>query len=123
MYFDGSEIEVEPLKVKEELHWVFADLMAGKDTIKILADLNKCYPFASNEKEKAVHEALGKDNRMIVEKAKELIGEGKKEEFDLVIGALQERVDNCEKYLGEIKTTEDLKNITIGQDMEAIGDE
>lgn len=42
----------------------------------------------------------------------------KKEEFDLVIGALQERVDNCEKYLGGIKTTEDLKNITIGQALE-----
>ena len=39
----------------------------------------------------------------------------KKEDFDLVIGALQERLDNCEKYLGEIQTTEDLKNITIGQ--------
>ena len=36
----------------------------------------------------------------------------KKEEFDLVISALQERLDNCEKYLGEIKTTEDLKTIT-----------
>ena len=42
----------------------------------------------------------------------------KKEDFDLVISALQERVDNCEKYLGEIKTTEDLKNITIGQALE-----
>ena len=42
----------------------------------------------------------------------------KKEEFDLVINALQERVDNCEKYLSNIKTTEDLKNITIGQALE-----
>ena len=42
----------------------------------------------------------------------------KKEEFDLVISALQERLDNCERYLGEIKTTEDLKNITIGQALE-----
>lgn len=42
----------------------------------------------------------------------------KKEEFDLVIGALQKRLNNCEKYLGEIKTTEDLKNITIGQALE-----
>lgn len=42
----------------------------------------------------------------------------KKEEFDLVISALQERLDNCEKYLGGIKTTEDLKNITIGQALE-----
>ena len=42
----------------------------------------------------------------------------KKEEFDLVISALQKRLNNCEKYLGEIKTTEDLKNITIGQALE-----
>ena len=42
----------------------------------------------------------------------------KKEEFDLVINALQERLDNCEKYLGEIQTTEDLKNITIKQALE-----
>lgn len=42
----------------------------------------------------------------------------KKEEFDLVISALQERLNNCEKYLGEIQTTEDLKNITIGQALE-----
>ena len=42
----------------------------------------------------------------------------KKEEFDLVVSSLQERLDNCERYLGEIKTTEDLKNITIGQALE-----
>ena len=42
----------------------------------------------------------------------------KKEEFNLVISALQERLDNCEKYLGEIQTTEDLKNITIKQALE-----
>ena len=42
----------------------------------------------------------------------------KKEEFDLVVSSLQERLDNCEKYLGEIRTTEDLKNITIGQALE-----
>ena len=42
----------------------------------------------------------------------------KKEEFDLVINALQERLDNCKKYLGEIQTTEDLKNITIKQALE-----
>ena len=42
----------------------------------------------------------------------------KKEDFDLVISTLQERLDNCEKYLGEIQTTEDLKNITIGQALE-----
>ena len=45
MTFDGDEIEVKPLNVKKTLYWVFADLCAEKDTIKILSDLNKAYPF------------------------------------------------------------------------------
>ena len=51
MTFDGDEIEVKSLNVKKQLYWVFADLCAEKDTIKILSDLNKAYPFASNEAE------------------------------------------------------------------------
>ncbi len=59
MTFDGDEIEVKALNVKKQLYWVFADLCAEKDTIKILADLNKAYPFASNEAEENLHKALG----------------------------------------------------------------
>jgi len=69
LIFDGNEIEVERLKVNKEFYWVFADLMAQKDTIKILSDLNKCYPFPQNEMEQNVHDALGKDNRIIIQKA------------------------------------------------------
>ena len=51
MTFDGDEVEVQTLNVKKTLYWVFADLCGSKNTIKILADLNKAYPFPSNEKE------------------------------------------------------------------------
>ena len=69
MTFDGDEIEVRSLNVKKHLYWVFADLCAEKDTIKILSDLNKAYPFPSNEKEQAEHEALGEKNLELVDKA------------------------------------------------------
>jgi hypothetical protein len=42
----------------------------------------------------------------------------KKEEFDLVINALRERVEGCKKHLDGIQSTADLKNITIGQAVE-----
>lgn len=69
MVFDGIETEVSQLTVKGVFYWVYADLNANKDTIKILSDLGKCYPFAKNELEWNVQEALGRKNRKIVEKA------------------------------------------------------
>ena len=69
MNFDGDEIEVRPLNVKQHLYWVFADLCAEKDTIRILSDLNKAYPFPNNDAERAEHEALGERNLEIVERA------------------------------------------------------
>jgi UTP-glucose-1-phosphate uridylyltransferase/mevalonate kinase len=79
MRFDGDDISVERLTVKKNLYWVFADLNAKKDTVKILSDLNKCYPFAENEKERNVHEALGKRNVEIIEQAIEYIKNGEAE--------------------------------------------
>ena len=76
MTFDGDEIEVKSLNVKKELHWVFADLCAEKNTIRILSDLNKSYPFASTDEEKNLHKALGEWNHEIVEKAIELMASG-----------------------------------------------
>ena len=69
MEFDGVEIESKELRAGGTFHWVIANLMASKDTIRILADLNKAFPFTDNEKEKRVQEALGNDNRKIVYEA------------------------------------------------------
>ncbi len=76
MTFDGDEIEVRSLNVKKHLYWVFADLCAEKDTIKILSDLNKAYPFPSNDAERAEHEALGQENQEIVDRAIRYMAEG-----------------------------------------------
>ena len=76
MTFDGDEIEVKSLNVKKPLYWVFADLCAEKDTIRILSDLNKAYPFASNEAEENLHKALGEWNHEIVEKAMKYMASG-----------------------------------------------
>ena len=76
MHFDGDDINVERLSVKGDFHWVFADLNARKDTIKILGDLNKCFPFAETEKEKNVHAALGELNQNITKRAVEYLKNG-----------------------------------------------
>ena len=76
MEFDGVEIDSGEIRVGTTFHWVIANLMASKDTIKILADLNKAYPFAENEAERKVQEALGPDNRRIVTRAGKLLEQG-----------------------------------------------
>ena len=76
MTFDGDEIEVRSLNVKKHLYWVFADLCAEKDTIKILSDLNKAYPFPNSDAERAEHEALGEKNLELVNRAIKCMAEG-----------------------------------------------
>ena len=51
MEFDGVEVDSRELHAGGTFYWVVANLMSSKDTIKILADLNKCFPFAENDKE------------------------------------------------------------------------
>jgi UTP-glucose-1-phosphate uridylyltransferase/galactokinase len=81
MTFDGDEVEVRSLNVKKPLYWVFADLCGEKDTVKILRDLNKAYPFASNEQEEREHQALGELNRDIVDRAIKYMAEGEVEKL------------------------------------------
>ena len=76
MVFDGDEVEAKPLVVKAPLYWVFADLCASKDTIRILRDLNKAFPFASNEREDRLQKALGEWNQDIVNRAVDYMAQG-----------------------------------------------
>ena len=76
MTFDGDEVEVKTLNVKKHLYWVFADLCAEKNTIKILRDLNKGYPFASNEMEEREQKALGEENQKIINLAVNYMAKG-----------------------------------------------
>jgi len=76
MEFDGIEVDSRELRAGGTFHWVVANLMASKDTIRILADLNKAYPFAKNSLERQVQEALGEDNRRIIERGIDLLEKG-----------------------------------------------
>ncbi|MCR4850669.1 MAG: hypothetical protein K5870_05350 [Lachnospiraceae bacterium] len=93
MVFEGNEIDVDRITVKKPLHYVFADLMAGKDTVKILADLNSAYPFPRNDKDRILHEALGLDNAEITGLARKYISEGDAEKLGQLMIRAQEIFD------------------------------
>lgn len=93
MTFDGDEIEVQSLNVKKPLFWVFADLCGEKNTVKILRDLNKAYPFASNEQEEREHQALGELNRDIVDRAIQYMADGEVEKLGALMTEAEELFD------------------------------
>ena len=124
MTFDGDEVEVQALNVKKHLYWVFADLCGEKDTIKILADLNKAYPFASTEKERMLHDALGRKNQEFVDRAIRYMAEGNVEELGQLMTETEEVFDRqvapmCPEELTSPKlkavlADEHIKTLTYG---------
>lgn len=93
MIFDGDEVEVRSLNVKRPLYWVFADLCSSKDTIRILADLNRAYPFAADEGGRRLHEALGPLNKDIVDRAVTYMAEGNAEALGRLMTEAEEIFD------------------------------
>jgi mevalonate kinase len=69
MTFDGEYLDTQELQVKDSLYFVLVDLQAQKDTMEILARLNRSYPFASNDTERGVQELLGPTNKRIIHEA------------------------------------------------------
>lgn len=123
MIFDGDEIDSEELRVGAVFHWVIANLMASKDTIKILADLNKCYPFAQNEKEKKVQEALGKDNQEICIEARKALADGDAIKLGKLMNKWQSNFDKkvmpaCDELIGpvlhSVLSDSRVKELTLG---------
>lgn len=120
MTFDGDEVEVKTLNVKKHLYWVFADLCAAKDTIKILRDLNKGFPFASNEMEEHEQRALGELNQNIIKKASEYMAKGDAEALGKLMNEAQHLFDAyiapmCPEELTAPKLHEVLNDPIIGR--------
>jgi len=69
MTYDGDRLDTRELQVEKELYLVVVDLRAQKDTMEILNQLNRCYPFAKNEIERGVQELLGPINKRVVAQA------------------------------------------------------
>jgi UTP-glucose-1-phosphate uridylyltransferase/mevalonate kinase len=76
MTFDGDNLDVSELQVPEDLYFVIVDLHAQKDTMEILARLNRSYPFTETEVERGVQELLGSINKRIVHQAVEALQAG-----------------------------------------------
>ena len=71
--FDGDGFEVEPLAPAAPLHLLIVDLRRGKDTRRILADLNACFPDAPGAVAAGVREALGADERALLARARRAV--------------------------------------------------
>ncbi|MDZ7345383.1 MAG: GHMP kinase [candidate division KSB1 bacterium] len=76
MTFDGERIDIEELHPAKDLYLVIADLKAGKNTQKILADLNACYPRSGGKIGEDVRYYLGPVNKDILARAREAINDG-----------------------------------------------
>ncbi len=95
MTFDGDRLDTDEVRVKGDLHFVIVDLHAKKDTMEILARLNKSYPFAETDIERGVQELLGPINKRIVHEAIEALEAGDAQR----VGALMvEAQANFDRY-------------------------
>ena len=77
-------MDVEEIAVKQDIYIVVADLKAGKNTQKILADLNACYPKSGGKVGDDVRYYLGPVNKDILSRAKVALKESNPQK----IGAL-----------------------------------
>ena len=95
MTFDGDLLDVEEIAVPKTLHYLIVDLHAAKDTKKILADLNRCYPFAENETQREVQRYLGPANADLVRRAADALKEGDAETLGRLMDEAQCRFDEA----------------------------
>lgn len=73
MTFDGDHLDTTELRVGEDLHLVVVDLNAQKDTMEILARLNRAYPFADTDLERGVQQLLGPINKDVTHRAIDML--------------------------------------------------
>jgi galactokinase len=94
MEFDGDKIRVEELKVGREFNLLIVDLKKGKDTVKILADLNKGFPWPVDENDLKKYKYLGEINKSIVMDAKKVLEEEDALKIGKIMVFAQESFDN-----------------------------
>ena len=93
MVFDADLVEVQPIRTGGDFHMLIVDLERSKDTQRILADLNHCYPFATTDLDREVHEYLGPMNKRMAERAIGALGAGDAEGLGLLMTETQALFD------------------------------
>jgi len=95
MTFDADFVDVKPICPGGDLHLLLVDLARGKDTVKILADLNHCYPFPTTDLERGVHECLGPLNQRIVRRSVRALEAGDARMLGNLMVEAQALFDRC----------------------------
>jgi len=90
--FDGDDMGVEELLPHQPIYMVIADLKSGKNTRKILSDLNYHFMNKSELQEKLRY-ALGESNRVILAKAKKLLEIGDAPKLGILMNDAQRAFD------------------------------
>jgi UTP-glucose-1-phosphate uridylyltransferase/mevalonate kinase len=93
MEFNGDALDVSELACGADLHFIIADLGASKDTVRILADLNKSFPFAENDLERGVQECLGPMNMRLVQEAVDALRRGDAKRIGELMNEAQDAFD------------------------------
>ena len=74
--FDGDGLDISEVVPGGTFHLLILDLRRGKDTRRILADLNACFPDTPGRVAEGVRNALGKANRDLHVRARAAIEGG-----------------------------------------------
>jgi len=93
MSFDGDLVDVIELNVPKALFFVIVDLAAGKNTQEILSQLNRCYPFATNEVQHSVQNYLGSISSQITQEAVDALQKGDAERIGILMKKAQAEFD------------------------------
>jgi|SRR3989344_2096884 len=101
MSFDGDFMKSEELKIGNDFHLIVADLNMGKNTLKILNDLNMHFFDSSSQKE--VRNYLGNINKQIIFSAKDALECGDAKEVGKLMNFAQKQFDrHLMKYCDEL---------------------
>jgi galactokinase len=91
--FDGEDLAVEVLSPGAEFHLLLVDLGRSKDTVRILRELNACFPDTPGVLARGVRAALGPRNRKLLERARSALESGDPEGLGLLMSEAQEEFD------------------------------
>ncbi|CAM9274498.1 unnamed protein product [Scytosiphon promiscuus] len=95
MFFDGEDVRIYEVAPPEcGIYLVVADLNGSKDTIKMLASLNECFPHAQDGAQERVHRYV-RDNTKLAWDAVSAIERGDAEELGRAMTAAQTSFDEC----------------------------
>ncbi len=122
--FDGDNMEVEELFPCQDIYMVIADLKSGKNTRKILADLNHHFMNQNSSLREKLRYALGKSNKEILLQARNTLIKGNSAELGRLMKKAQQVFDEfvmpaCPEeltapLLHKILTHQDIQDLVWG---------